>query len=603
MGLRDKIKDALHGDKEDDAYGNTQTTSSTHPTGSHTTSGTHPTGTHGSSTTHGTTGTHGVSGTHGTSGTHGASTTGTHGTSGTHGLSGSNTASGTHGLTGSHRDGTSGTHGLSGTNTASGTHGLSGSNTASGTHGLTGSHRDGVSSTHGLSGTHGKSGTHGLSDSNTTGTHGLSGTHGTSGTHGVSGTHNPPGSFPTDDFASQIDNRFADTTTGTTTGTTTNTTTGTGRDYQSGSHHNPLSSGVGHHHPTDSGVHFGDSRDNRLDDKHGVNTTGNRQDAPYWGSMGQDGSHTTTTDALHRKDLPLRPNEHPGTSSHIGTDRHDNLNRAPAASGGTYNTVAGAGSPDFDSSRMDNQNKHTLNAVGYQNNPSGIRGGSNLATDDGYDSRIRDRDLGRDTRGSGAGAGLTGAGLAGAGVAAGRGDDLHHRADADSRNMGLAPSDQYQAGGGVPQSSMLDPYQTGPNAGQAGHSSNLANRADPRFESDRSGLNTHTGPGAYGTSGTGYGASRTDGPHDSNVANKLDPRVDSDRDGSNALGGRQPGIGGNTSSHVGGNNTSSQGAFGMGPDHFGPGHSGAKVMHKCAGCGHDNDISQYFRKDATYRMG
>ncbi|KAF3353928.1 Ribosomal RNA-processing protein 17 [Verticillium dahliae VDG1] len=30
---------------------------------------------------------------------------------------------------------------------------------------------------------------------------------------------------------------------------------------------------------------------------------------------------------------------------------------------------------------------------------------------------------------------------------------------------------------------------------------------------------------------------------------------------------------------------------------------GAKVFHKCRGCGMDNDISQYFRKDAVYRMG
>jgi hypothetical protein len=39
-----------------------------------------------------------------------------------------------------------------------------------------------------------------------------------------------------------------------------------------------------------------------------------------------------------------------------------------------------------------------------------------------------------------------------------------------------------------------------------------------------------------------------------------------------------------------------------GSDHYGPGHSGAKVMHQCQSCGHDNDISKYFSKDVIYRM-
>lgn len=41
---------------------------------------------------------------------------------------------------------------------------------------------------------------------------------------------------------------------------------------------------------------------------------------------------------------------------------------------------------------------------------------------------------------------------------------------------------------------------------------------------------------------------------------------------------------------------------GMGDDHYGPGHAGAKVLHRCQQCGADNDISRYFRKDAIYRM-
>ncbi|RVX73183.1 hypothetical protein B0A52_02310 [Exophiala mesophila] len=118
-----------------------------------------------------------------------------------------------------------------------------------------------------------------------------------------------------------------------------------------------------------------------------------------------------------------------------------------------------------------------------------------------------------------------------------------------------------------------DPRST--NAGP--HSSNLANKGDPRVDSDldnrnnptsrTGGLgNTQTTGGGYGTSGTtgtsgGYGATGTsgvggtssaqydnprsanEGPHSSNLANKLDPRVDSDRDGRNDPTSRTGGYG------------------------------------------------------------
>jgi len=90
------------------------------------------------------------------------------------------------------------------------------------------------------------------------------------------------------------------------------------------------------------------------------------------------------------------------------------------------------------------------------------------------------------------------------------------------------------------------------------HDSAMANKMDPRVDSDRTGGygNTHssgltggthnTGYGATGTHGTGaHGtghhlpgpADNTAGPHSSNMANKLDPRVDSDLDGSKKVGG------------------------------------------------------------------
>lgn len=92
------------------------------------------------------------------------------------------------------------------------------------------------------------------------------------------------------------------------------------------------------------------------------------------------------------------------------------------------------------------------------------------------------------------------------------------------------------------------------------HDSRLANKADPRVDSDRYGTagNTATaggyGAGQYGSTGThghgthatGHGvggtvgsgnSNTTAGPHNSDMLNKLDPRVDSDLDGSKTVGG------------------------------------------------------------------
>jgi hypothetical protein len=85
-----------------------------------------------------------------------------------------------------------------------------------------------------------------------------------------------------------------------------------------------------------------------------------------------------------------------------------------------------------------------------------------------------------------------------------------------------------------------------PNSSNAGpHSSNMANKADPRVDSNLDGSrtmggnqtgagygSTTTGSGIGGTHG-GYGGpgnpqSGNAGPHSSNMANSADPRVDSD---------------------------------------------------------------------------
>lgn len=72
------------------------------------------------------------------------------------------------------------------------------------------------------------------------------------------------------------------------------------------------------------------------------------------------------------------------------------------------------------------------------------------------------------------------------------------------------------------------------------HNSNMANKVDPRVDSDlsgsgnRHGASTHGGilgsSGTHATGGSGT-AQNTNGPHNSDTLNKLDPRVDADGDG------------------------------------------------------------------------
>jgi len=96
------------------------------------------------------------------------------------------------------------------------------------------------------------------------------------------------------------------------------------------------------------------------------------------------------------------------------------------------------------------------------------------------------------------------------------------------------------------------------------HDSNVANKLDPRVDSDRDGRQGHHGAsGALGSSHTA--GSTNHGPHDSNVANKLDPRVDSDRDGRSTHGNNH-GIGNNKGTGIaGGLSSATAGSTNHGP--------------------------------------
>ncbi|KAK1253544.1 hypothetical protein MKX07_001621 [Trichoderma sp. CBMAI-0711] len=171
------------------------------------------------------------------------------------------------------------------------------------------------------------------------------------------------------------------------------------------------------------------------------------------------------------------------------------------------------------------------------------------------------------------------------------------RVDSDldaSRNMGMkshgathgATHDTTTTG--TTGTSGTTSYGTGSHSTQTAgmHSSNLANKADPRVDSDLDGsrnmgmkshgathgtTTTGSSTGTSGTTGFGSGsnATRTAGMHSSDMANKLDPRVDSDLDGSRNMGMKSHGAThgtGSTNTH-----DTSLSSGGMGTDSLGSG--------------------------------
>ena len=94
------------------------------------------------------------------------------------------------------------------------------------------------------------------------------------------------------------------------------------------------------------------------------------------------------------------------------------------------------------------------------------------------------------------------------------------------------------------------------------HSSSLANKADPRVDSDLDGRGVSSGAtsGMTGTGTTGHSYGSTNvGPRSSSLANKADPRVDSNLDGRGVSSGATSGM--------------TTGVVGGAPAHHGHGHA------------------------------
>ncbi|KAL0940077.1 cell surface protein [Colletotrichum truncatum] len=306
----------------------------------------------------------------------------------------------------------------------------------------------------------------------------------------------------------------------------------------------------------------------------GVGMTGSNVRTGYDDPAGTHGPHANRagnladprvdSDRDHRgaphsvnKDLPLRPNENRGAyDSNITSSRGQG---PEAVGGGRYNPLASAGGHHDPTSSVDrsiegrefthtghggNTGPGTGSQMQYGlqnpvNNPSLI--GAN--NDDPYDTRMRDRDMGRDRTGHGLAGGAPGAAL---GVAASEASRRHHHDDIREAGYG------------------------GNNTGDYNSPTNT-----------RGGIGGASGYGDHPRSGSGSGLTG----HEPGVpkTSMLDPY--NSKSPTHGVGANEGLTGGRDGSPT-----------------FNQGHEGAKVMHTCSHCGNDNDISRYFKKDAVYRM-
>ncbi|KAK1966433.1 hypothetical protein LY78DRAFT_680951 [Colletotrichum sublineola] len=350
----------------------------------------------------------------------------------------------------------------------------------------------------------------------------------------------------------------------------------------------------GTHRPTDSGVDVVGHGPGHNRPYPGEKLRNNQE--PYWGDVGRDGHSVTGTHGTHgangtlNKDLPLRPNE--SNVGHAGPQ---------AVGGGTYNAAAThhhdpASSVDRSMEGRDFTHPHQGGNAGIggagsdpysgvhgaAHNPQAALAGGNSS--DPYDTRIADRDMGRERTGHGAAGAGIGAGVgAGAALAAGQVAHKHHR------------DDMHESG-----------YGTG-NTGAGGLNSGLGHNTASHGVS-----NTHGGVGNGIGSGVGSGVGGVNDHSRSSLtgnepgvprSSMLDPYSESP-----TASGVQGNVSGGKGGHYGGRNgsppfnqgmhnsnvpgTTGLGSSSMGPDHYGPGHEGAKVFHTCTRCGEDNDISR-----------
>ncbi|KAK8063098.1 hypothetical protein PG997_015195 [Apiospora hydei] len=483
----------------------------------------------------------GVGGTHGRSHNDGL-TSGHQGTHGTTGMTGSN-----HGMTGNH-----------------GNAAMAGAET-----GITGApHGTGMTGSHGTGMTGANTGMTGANNGMTGSNHGATGnTHNTPGMMtGATGTH------------VTYDDRINPGTPTTSNQSNVRTGTSTGGPGLSGSNMT--------HRPADGGNNL--TRDHKVDEYDAPTNSSGRGKQGLAGAAG--GVAASELANRHHKD-DMHAYNTPGASGMDTADRWHN--RAPGHSGGAnepslmgtthmnptgVNSGMAGGHPN---SGIDSTSRGVNEPMMGGHNATGPMGNTTGGVPGAHGHHNTNSGSMLDPTGSsathGAGMGHTTSGAGGHtsmldphnttsrttyGHDTGHHSHHGHRENSDGMARGMAP---HMAGGGM----AADEYAAGvPEPGMAG-------------------AGNHGMTGSHGMTGNTHGV-----PNEAGMT------------GSHMGSGTEHDLGGNpTSPH----NTTSGGGLankvtGMGDGHHGPGHAGAKVLHRCDHCGSDNDISRYFSKEAAYRM-
>lgn len=351
-----------------------------------------------------------------------------------------------------------------------------------------------------------------------------------------------------------------------------------------------------------------------------------KRDAALAAGAGAVGLGAGTHLALNRHDDQFLPEDRPTTSYGTGHAPRDSTTGLASDSGihnrgGIHNTVIGAGSSEHPESHPSHSTLHS------SSNPGIVGSHSTPATFD--EQRYDPHNTGTSTSGhdhdrQGLGAAI-GAGTGAGALAA---EHKHHHKHDDSA---------HETGQGRPFANRIDhdDYSRGTST-HPGHShfqtsqpaqaaaAQAWNKHDqPQHHNDNHSKYAPAAAGAagVGTAGAlaayyGQGKDHEQSPRSGESETIADRAIGSDGR-AQAPSGQGYGSGpsemiakpGYHGSSVGGSGTHSSGmpssaaAGGMGMG-MGSGQGlSSKVVHKCHQCGADNDISNYFNKDATFRMG
>lgn len=278
----------------------------------------------------------------------------------------------------------------------------------------------------------------------------------------------------------------------------------------------------------------------------------------------------------HNTHHSSRPDERPSTISPSSAPRETSAgglaSTTPYTGGGVHNTVVGAGSPEDAHTRRFplNSSSNDATIVGPQHGTGSGLGQQDVTRDIGAPNSGHEREKQALAAAAGVGAG---AGLA----------HHHHKGKPVGMHDHRDQSDAASGSGHSP------PAQAAAQQAWTKQDPATATHSHPSHNDRHDGL--QSGIAGAGATAAYYGQGRE---HDQNPRSGTSEKI-ADRALGNsyesapvptsAPGGAQTISADSTSRSTGGQ------------------HSGAKVLHKCHQCGADNDITNYFNKDASFRIG